>query len=101
MLLRDAARGRAGGAAAPPDFGRSVNPISTRGADYAHHSTTCPPGFLTLAASLRYRSCLCLTIRLRVGEQENDFQKQKMFFRSKSSDVNLYLISVVVRSFSM
>ena len=22
------------------------------GADYAHHSTTCPPGFLTLAASL-------------------------------------------------
>ena len=41
-----------GGAAAPPDFGRSVNSISTRGADYAHHSTTCPPGFLTLAASL-------------------------------------------------
>ena len=28
---RDAARGGAGGAAAPPDFGRSVNPISTRG----------------------------------------------------------------------
>jgi len=25
------------------------------GADYAHHSTTCPPGFLTLAASL---SCM-------------------------------------------
>ena len=22
------------------------------GADYAHHSTTCPPGFLTFAASL-------------------------------------------------
>ena len=52
MIYRDAARGGAGGAAAPPDFGRSVNPISTRGADYAHHSTTCPPGFLTLAASL-------------------------------------------------
>ena len=28
---RGAARGGAGGAAAPPDFGRSVNPISTRG----------------------------------------------------------------------
>ena len=50
--IRDAARGGAGGAAAPPDFGRSVNPISTGGADYVHHSTTCPPGFLTLAASL-------------------------------------------------
>ena len=31
-----------GGAAMPPppDFGRSVNPISSRGADYAHHITT-------------------------------------------------------------
>ena len=28
---------------APPDFGRSVNPISTRGADYADHISTCTP----------------------------------------------------------
>ena len=28
--------GGAGGAMAPPDFGRSVNPISTKGADYAY-----------------------------------------------------------------
>ena len=28
--------GGAGDAMAPPDFGRSVNPISTRGTDYAH-----------------------------------------------------------------
>ena len=28
-----------GGAGSPPLFGRTVNPISTRGADYAHHST--------------------------------------------------------------
>ena len=26
----------------------TVNPISTRGADYAHHSTTSPPDFKTL-----------------------------------------------------
>ena len=32
------------GAGGAPIFGRSVNPISTRGgADYAHHITTCPP----------------------------------------------------------
>jgi hypothetical protein len=31
------------GALAPPVFGQTVNPISTRGADYAHHSTTSPP----------------------------------------------------------
>ena len=29
--------GGAGGAMAPPDFGRLVNPISTRGTDYAHY----------------------------------------------------------------
>ena len=27
----------------PPDFDKSVNPISTRGTDYAHHITTWPP----------------------------------------------------------
>ena len=30
------------------------NTISTRGADYAHHSTTCPSGFLALAAFLHF-----------------------------------------------
>ena len=42
------ARG-AGDAIAPPDFGRSGNPISTGGGgtDYAHHITTAPrSGFL-------------------------------------------------------
>ena len=33
----------AGGAMAPSDFGRSVNPISTLDADYAHHITTYVP----------------------------------------------------------
>ena len=32
----------AGGACAPTVFGRSVDPISTRGACYAHYITTCP-----------------------------------------------------------
>ena len=37
--------GSAKGAMVPPDFGRSVNPISTstRGPDYAHHITTLHP----------------------------------------------------------
>ena len=36
---------RQGGGVQPPQliFDRSVNPISNRGADYAHHSTTSPP----------------------------------------------------------
>ena len=34
-------------ALAHPEFGSSVNPITTRGADYAHHITASPPGFET------------------------------------------------------
>ena len=40
------------GAMASPDFGRSVNPISIRGVDYAHHIITCPPGFPDLLPAL-------------------------------------------------
>lgn len=32
-----------GGGLALPVFGQTVNPISTRGADYGRHSTTSPP----------------------------------------------------------
>ena len=35
------------------EFGSSVNPITTRGEDYAHHITASPPGFENLAASLK------------------------------------------------
>ena len=35
-----------------PPGGSSVNPITTRGADYAHHITASPPGFENPAAAL-------------------------------------------------
>ena len=47
-----AASGWAGWALAHPEFRSSVNPITTRGADYAHHTTASPPGFEIPAASL-------------------------------------------------
>jgi hypothetical protein len=37
-------------------FGRTVNPISTRGADYAHHSTTNPLKFSDLATALPWQT---------------------------------------------
>ena len=43
---------RAGWALAHLEFGSSVNPITTRGADYAHHITASPPGFENPAAAL-------------------------------------------------
>ena len=48
----DAASRWAGWALAHSEFGSSVNPITTRGTDYAHHITVCPPRFENLAASL-------------------------------------------------
>ena len=49
-----AASGWAGWVLALPEFGSSVNPITTRGggADYAHHITASPPGFEIPAAAL-------------------------------------------------
>ena len=48
-MCRPVVPGGAGGPMAPPDFGRSVNPISTRGGtDYAHLITTGTPRFSDL-----------------------------------------------------
>ena len=52
--FRGVVRGCAGCAIAHPDFGRSVNPISTRGTDYAHLNTTGTPGFSDLPTALDY-----------------------------------------------
>ena len=47
-----AASGWAGWALAHLELGSSVNPITAREADYAHHITASPPGFEYPAASL-------------------------------------------------
>ena len=51
-IQKDSSPVGAGIAMAPPDFERSVNPISTRRADYAHHITTGPPGFSEIPTAL-------------------------------------------------
>ena len=51
-LDRGVVPGGTEGAMAPPDFDRSVNPISIRGADYPHHITTGPLGFSDLPTAL-------------------------------------------------
>ena len=57
----DATSGWAGVALAHPEFGSSVNPITTKGTDYAHNITASPPGFENPAASLPYTPTLkCL-----------------------------------------
>ena len=52
IYISAAASGWAGWALAHPEIGSSVNPITTRGADYAHHITASPPGFENPAAAL-------------------------------------------------
>ena len=46
VISRGVAKGRG------REFGRSVNPIQTRGADYAPHTTASPPGFKKLSTPL-------------------------------------------------
>ena len=54
LLSRGVVHGGADGAMAPPDFGRSVNPTSNRGTEYAHLITTATgtPGFSNLPTAL-------------------------------------------------
>ena len=59
IYISAAASGGAGWALAHPEFGSSVNPITTRGADYAQRITASPPGFENLAAAL-HSVCDCL-----------------------------------------
>ena len=58
VKFSDAASGWAGWALAHPEFGSSVNPITTRGADYAHHITASLPGYENPAASLILGRCV-------------------------------------------
>ena len=53
-FYRPVVPGCTGCAVAHPDFGRSVNPIPTRGTDYAHLITTGTPGFSDLPTALFY-----------------------------------------------
>ena len=58
LHLRPVVPGCAMAHLAQPDFGRSVNPISKRGTDYAHLITTGTPGFSDLPTAL---SCSKIT----------------------------------------
>ena len=53
-IPRPVASGGAGGALAPPVFGRSIHPISTRVGTLSLPITTSPPGFSDLAMALPY-----------------------------------------------
>ena len=68
MNYRPVVPGGAGGAMAPPDFGRSVNPISTKG------GTLCPPnntgntGFSDLPTALNYEDILILNKNCQIPQ---------------------------------
>jgi len=76
--LSAAASGRAGWALAHPEFGSSVNPITTRGADYAHHITASPPGFENPTASLP-GTCLFQWMEEPALKSYNSILIQKLF----------------------
>ena len=67
-MSRAVVSGGAGGAA-PQEFGSSVNPIPTRGTDYAHPITASTPGFQNLTTALmsdmvKYRAAMRSFLKL-------------------------------------
>ena len=87
LVYSDVASGWAGLALANPEFGSSVNPFTTRGADYAHLITASPPGFENPAASL----CIHLLIHYRGRDEKIITEVKKYIFLStqnKLLDVN-------------
>ena len=62
VKFRPVVPGCAGCAMAHPDFGRSLNSISSRGTDYNQLKTTGTPGFSDLPTALYYAHCTgCIT----------------------------------------
>ena len=69
-----AASGWAGWALSHPKFGSSVNPITIRGADHAHHITASPPGIENPAASL-FMYCALRPKEFKIESGGHDFRK--------------------------
>ena len=89
-LHSDAASGWAGWALAHLEFGSSVNPITTRGADYGHHITASPPGFENPVASL-YDQVFSLTTLILEGRELN-FSSLRMKGAIQKKDVHFWSI---------
>ena len=68
-----------GCAMAHPDFGRSVNPISTGGTDYAHLITSGTPGFSDLPTAL---DCI---LYLKQGEKKGERNLLQNAFQAYSN----------------
>ena len=58
MYFRSVVPGGAGGAMASPDFGRSVNPISTKGGRLCPQNNTGTPRFSDLPTALYFHADL-------------------------------------------
>ena len=84
-----AASGWAGWALAQPEFGSSVNPFPTRGANYAHHNTACPPGLENLTASLYDIIILLIALVREQGGIELLVYKVKLINEQDSKEIFL------------
>ena len=93
------ARGSAGDTMAHPDFGTSVNPISTggsQGADYAHQIILAPPDFQTFLRPCHWYQ---LNIQLLIQSLAcMGLFKSKIFFLS--TEVRVCLHNAICRRFS-
>ena len=95
----------AGEALASPVLGQTVNPISTRGTNYARHSTMSPlPGFSDLATALWCDHTIVLEQIKTTKSYDHIMEKlvktDKKTEINKQSDVNFWLNPIKYRAVS-
>ena len=87
FYYRPVVPGCAGCAMAHPDFGRSLNSISSRGTDYNQLKTTGTPGFSDLPTALYYAHCTgCITPCFWIPTINQYLQFQGMIVFSSSAN---------------
>jgi hypothetical protein len=79
------------------EFWVSVNPISTRGADYTHHINACLPGYEKLTTSLK---CIFSLFRLlqsyipKYSKKSNESCTVFLFYGPEAAQKGLYSLEI-------
>ena len=73
----------------PRSFGRSVNPIQTRGADYAHHITTWHPRLQNLNTSSAYFYTIFPTVFSGKRQDEDLIEAWRKMKEKQGVDFNV------------
>ena len=90
-ICRGVVPGGAGGTMTPPDFGRSVNSISTRGTDYAHLIITGTPRFSDLQTALTIATISLKLTFFKMIQSDSKYFSKVTYFHLGKGNIVIYL----------